>query len=71
MATRYWVGGTGTWDASTTGNWSATSGGSGGASAPTSADDVIINSSSGAGTITIGNAICLSASKTTNSINVL
>jgi hypothetical protein len=60
MATRYWVGGSGTWDATTTTNWSATSGGGGGASAPTSADDVVFNSSSGAApTVTMGtNAVC-------------
>ena len=61
MATRYWVGGSGTWDGSTTTHWSATSGGSGGASAPTSADDVVIDSSSGSSgmTITIGtSAVC-------------
>ena len=41
MADRYWVGdATGIWDASETGNWSTTSGGLGGASVPTSADDV-------------------------------
>ena len=48
MADRYWVGGAGTWDATTTTNWSATSGGAGGASAPTSADNVIFNSLSNA-----------------------
>lgn len=48
MADRYWVGGAGTWDATTTTNWSATSGGSGGASAPTSADNVFFNSASNA-----------------------
>jgi hypothetical protein len=61
MATRYWVGGAGTWDATTTTNWSATSGGSGGASAPTSADNVIFNSASNATAyaVTIGtNAVC-------------
>lgn len=46
MATRYWVGGSGTWDASSTTHWSATSGGAAGASAPTSSDDVIFNSAS-------------------------
>jgi len=46
MADRYWVGGAGTWDATTTTNWSATSGGAGGASAPTSADNVFFNTSS-------------------------
>ena len=53
MATRYWVGGTGTWDLTTTTNWSATSGGAGGASAPTSADDVFFNSASNATTYTV------------------
>lgn len=48
MADRYWVGGAGTWDATTTTNWSATSGGAGGASAPTSADNAIFNSASNA-----------------------
>lgn len=47
MADRYWVGGTGSWGAATT-NWSATSGGAGGASVPTSADDVFFNSASNA-----------------------
>ena len=36
MANRYWVGGTGNWDATTT-NWSASSGGAGGASSPVDA----------------------------------
>ena len=57
MADRYWVGGAGTWDASTTTNWATSSGGAGGASAPTSADNVIFDASSDAGsgyTVTIG-----------------
>lgn len=58
MATRYWVGGSGTWDASTTTNWSATSGGAGGASAPTSTDDVVIDTSSGTGAISCSAAVC-------------
>ena len=61
MADRYWVGGTGVWDATTTTNWSATSGGAGGASAPTSVDNVIFNSASNATgytvTINVG-AVC-------------
>lgn len=47
MATRYWVGGNGNWDAATTTNWSATSGGAGGASAPTATDDVVFDTGSG------------------------
>ena len=53
MAARYWVGGTGTWDSSTTTHWSASSGGAGGASVPGTGDTVTINSSSGTGTITL------------------
>ena len=51
--TRYWVGGTGTWDATTTTNWSATSGGLGGASVPTSADAVVFDSMSNATAYTV------------------
>ena len=51
--TRYWVGGTGTWDATTTTNWSASSGGAGGASVPTSADAVIFNTLSNATAYTV------------------
>lgn len=62
MADRFWVGGSGTWDASSTANWSATSGGAAGASAPTSADNVFFDAGSDAGgifTVTIGTgAVC-------------
>lgn len=59
MANRYWVGTSGTpWDASTTTGWSATSGGSGGASAPTSADDVFFDANSGSGSVTITAGTC-------------
>jgi hypothetical protein len=54
MANRYWVGGSGTWDASNTANWSTTSGGASGASVPTSADVVWIDAASGAVTVTLG-----------------
>lgn len=53
MASRFWVGGTGTWDASTTTHWSATTGGAGGASVPTTTDDVFVDANSGVGTITL------------------
>jgi hypothetical protein len=55
MANRYWVGGTGNWDTSSTSNWSTTSGGAGGASAPTSADDVFLDSNSGFPSFTSAN----------------
>ena len=58
MANRYWVGGTGNWDDSTTTHWSDTSGGTGGFSVPSSADDVYFDlhsneSSDAAYTLTI------------------
>ena len=43
MANRYWVGGTGTWNTSSTTNWSASSGGASGASVPTAADSVFFD----------------------------
>ena len=52
MATYYWVGGDGTWGASSTTNWSATSGGAGGAGVPNNTDTVIFDSASGTGTCT-------------------
>lgn len=53
MANRYWVGGTGTWDAVNTVNWSTTSGGAGGASVPGVADVALFNANSGGGTVTL------------------
>lgn len=46
MATRYWVGGSGIWNNSSTSRWSASSGGSAGASAPTISDDVVFDNNS-------------------------
>jgi hypothetical protein len=43
MANRYWRGGSGSWNATNTTNWSATPGGAGGASVPTSADSVFFD----------------------------
>lgn len=64
MANRYWVGGSGTWDNSSTANWSATSGGAAGASAPTTADVALFDSNSGtAATVTV--AATATASATT------
>jgi hypothetical protein len=61
MATYYWVGGSGNWDASTTTNWATSSGGTGSAGVPTSADNVIFDSLSNTTlyTVTVGtNAVC-------------
>jgi len=69
MAGRFWVGGSGTWDASSTANWAATSGGASGASAPTTADTVTIDSNSGSGTITTASGATCS-NLTINSANI-
>jgi hypothetical protein len=53
MANRFWVGGTGTWDASSTAFWSTTDGGGGGASVPGTSDVAIFNANSGGGTVTV------------------
>lgn len=53
MANRYWVGGTANWDSTAGTKWATTSGGGGGASAPTNADDVFFDGSSGSGTVTV------------------
>jgi fibronectin-binding autotransporter adhesin len=56
MADRYWVGGTASWDGTAGTKWATTSGGAGGASVPTSADDVFFtNLSTGTCTIASGN----------------
>jgi hypothetical protein len=51
--TRFWVGGTGSWDAATTTHWAATSGGAGGQSVPTSSDTVTFDSASNATLYTV------------------
>jgi hypothetical protein len=56
MANRYWVGGTADWDGTAGTKWATTSGGAGGASVPTTADDVFFtNLSTGTCTIRSGN----------------
>lgn len=70
MADRYWVGGTGTWDSSTTTNWSTTSGGSGGASAPTNADNAIFDANSGTSAIVSVDATAVSSSTTVNKSDI-
>ncbi len=56
MADRYWVGGTANWDGTAGTKWATSSGGTGGASVPTSADDVFFtNLSTGTCTISAGN----------------
>ena len=57
-ADRYWVGGTGTWNTSSTTNWAISSGGTAGASAPAFNDSVTIDANSGTGTITCTAGVC-------------
>jgi hypothetical protein len=49
---RYWVGGTAAWDGTAGTKWATTSGGAGGASVPTTDDDVFFDANS-SGTVTI------------------
>lgn len=69
MANRYWVGGTGTWNNTTT-NWSTTSGGAPGASSPGSADDVIFDNNSGSSgmVVTVNVMVSSGTPRTVNSI---
>ena len=57
MANRYWVGGAGTWNTTSTTNWSASSGGASGASAPTAADDIFFDQA-GTYTVTVTGGLC-------------
>ena len=59
MADRYWVGGAGTWNLSSTTNWSATSGGAGGASVPTAADSVFFDQAATYTVTCTDNLVCL------------
>lgn len=57
MASRFWVGNGGTWDAADTAHWAATSGGAGGQTVPGSSDTVTIDAASGTGTITVNTTV--------------
>lgn len=57
--TLYWVGGAGTWNTTTTGDWANTSGGTPGTILPpVPNENVIIDASSGTGSITCSGALC-------------
>jgi len=56
MADRYWVGGTGTWNISSTTNWRTASGGTTVAAVPTAADNVIFDQA-GTYTVTLSGAL--------------
>jgi hypothetical protein len=71
MANRFWVGGSGTWDNSSTANWSATTGGASGASAPTTGDDAFFDANSGtAATVTVASTAA-AASTTINKADII
>ncbi len=70
-ATRYWISGTGNWSDTT--HWSTSSGGAGGASVPTSSDDVTLDANSGTGNVTIdvnSNAASLSCTGYTGTLTL-
>lgn len=73
MANRYWIGG-GSNNWFSTSSWSTSSGGSTGASIPTSADDVILDSSSLSTRLNLitgsGNAICKSITATATGFEI-
>jgi len=71
MASYYWVGGTGTWDTSSTANWSATSGGAAGAGPPLSTDAVIFNAASGSGTVTLGSNVSCTVCSASGAVNIV
>ena len=56
--TLYWVGGTGTWDASNATPWSSTSGGPGGSGPTTNTISAIFDANSGTGVINVSSSIC-------------
>ena len=51
MADRYWVGGSDSWNSTAGTKWATTSGGVGGATVPTSADNVFFDANSGVGPV--------------------
>jgi hypothetical protein len=68
MADRYWVGGTGTWNTTSTTNWSASSGGASGASVPTVADSVFFDQASTYTVTMTGALACLDFNVTNGTV---
>lgn len=69
MAFKYWVGGGG--NTNDTAHWATSSGGAGSTGTPTSSDEIIVDSNSGSGTMTINAALaCRSFRATGSSISV-
>jgi hypothetical protein len=57
MAAKFWVGGAGVWDGTSTTHWAATTGGTAGDPVPVAGDDVTFDGSSGGGLVTLGAAV--------------
>jgi hypothetical protein len=57
MASKFWVGGTGTWDNSTTTHWATSTGGAGGAAVPTTGDSVTFDGASGGGVVSVAASV--------------
>jgi hypothetical protein len=70
MASRFWVGGSGTWDNSSTANWSATTGGAPGASAPTNADTATFDANSGTAAVVSVASTAVSSTATVNKSDI-
>jgi hypothetical protein len=71
MADRYWRGGTGTWNTSSTTNWSDTSGGAGGFSVPTASDNVIFDQAATYNVTMTGALACLSITVSAGTVSFL
>jgi len=70
MATYFWVGGSGTWDNSSTANWATSTGGAGGNGPPLAADTVNFDANSGtAATVTVA-ATAVSANAIVNKSDI-
>ncbi len=72
MAARFWVGGTGTWDATAGTKWSATSGTAGGASVPGPGDTVTFdNGAGGSGVVTVNTTVAVQSITITTFVGTL
>jgi hypothetical protein len=75
-ASRYWVGGTATWDGTAGSKWAASSAGASGSSIPTAADDVFFDGlatgggAAGAITVTLSSSVCRSFQHTASTTTI-
>lgn len=71
MADRYWRGGTGTWNTTSTTNWSDTSGGTGGFSVPTASDNVFFDQAATYNVTMTGALACLNITVSAGTVSFL